>query len=59
MGQNNLYERLYGQPLPDPKEDQKVEPCLKSRSGRSFLESLRNEERLGDSCQPDASGESA
>jgi len=44
MGQDSLFERLYGDPAPDPKEDRQVEPHLKSRSGRSFLESLRNEE---------------
>jgi len=44
MGQNDLFERLYGQPQPDPEEGREVEPHLKSRSGRSFLESLRNEQ---------------
>lgn len=53
MGQNDLFERLYGLTQSDPEEEV-VKPHLKSRSGRSFLESLRNEE-IGDSCQPDAS----
>jgi len=39
---NDLFEKLYGQPNPVPEEEREVEPHLKSRSGRAFLESLKN-----------------
>ena len=44
MGQNDLYTKLYGESKPRPAEEREVEPHLKSRSGRAFLEALKNEQ---------------
>ncbi len=53
MGQDNLFEKLYGEPEPRPEEDKKVTPHLKSRSGRAFLETLKNGAQPGDLCTTD------
>lgn len=42
MGQNDLFEKLYGEPEPRPAEEREVPPHLKSRSGRAYLETLKN-----------------
>lgn len=57
MTQDSLYEKLYGTPKPNPEEERKVEPHLKARSGRAFLESLKDEQHLGSPCQPESDSE--
>ena len=42
MTQDSLFEKLYGEPEPRPAEEREVPPHLKSRSGRAFLETLKN-----------------
>jgi len=43
MGQNDLFEKLYGEPAPRPTEEPaKAPPHLKSRSARAYLETLKN-----------------
>jgi len=43
MGQNDLFEKLYGEPEARPTEEPaKAPPHLKSRSARAYLEMLKN-----------------
>ena len=47
MTQDNLFEKLYGEPEARPTEEPTEEPTvapphLKSRSGRAYLETLKN-----------------
>ena len=42
MTQGSLFEKLYGESEPRPAEEREVSPHLKSRSGRAYLETLKN-----------------
>jgi hypothetical protein len=42
MAQNDLFKKLYGESEERPEEVREPVPHLKSRSGRAFLESLKN-----------------
>ena len=54
MGQNELFEKLYGDHDPRPEEERVEEPpVIKSRSGRAFLESLKNGPKPTDLCTAD------
>jgi hypothetical protein len=58
MELNDLFKKLYGESAERPEEVHKPEPQLKSRSGRAFLETLKNGPKPTDLRTADPGSES-